>query len=172
MLQPQLCNAVAVEDTMHALIRQTLGLDILRNSSSCMAQVEAYLEAFAAAFDLEKHIRFNTPVLRVTPCKDDCRPSTSANSSVDAGQNGHSYGESATGSADSDVANGVSQNGLQDGGNAGRPEEEEKLPWPRWRVTTAPDQDQVHLPSATEENIANFGNQYRTCGLVAKKFTP
>ncbi|CAL8462038.1 g1569 [Coccomyxa elongata] len=115
------------------------------------AEVEAYLEAFAAAFDLEKHIRFNTPVLRVTPCKDNCRPSTSASSAADAGQNGHSYGENASGSAASDVAVGMSQNGLQNGGNAGRPEEEEKLPWPRWRVTTTPDQDQGDPTTSGEE---------------------
>lgn len=109
-----------------------------------MAQVEAYLEAFAAAFDLEKHIRFNTPVLQVAPCKDNCRPSTSANSSADAHPNGYSYGGNASGSAASNVENGMSTNGLQDGGNAARLEEAEELPWPRWRVTTAPDQDQVH----------------------------
>ena len=104
--------------------------------------MEAYLEAFAAAFDLEKHIRFNTPVLRVDPCKGNCRPSTSADSSADVGQNGQPYGGNASGSAPSDVGTGMSQSGLQNGGNAGHLEEAGELPWPRWRVTTAP--NQVH----------------------------
>ncbi|EIE25007.1 FAD/NAD(P)-binding domain-containing protein [Coccomyxa subellipsoidea C-169] len=55
------------------------------------AEVEAYLEAFAAAFDLEKYIRFNTPVLSLTPCEAGSPPRARLGSDT-APTNGHQAG--------------------------------------------------------------------------------
>ena len=122
--------------------------------------MEAYLEAFAAAFDLGKHIRFNTPVLRVTPCEGDARigaDSARQNGHLDGGnarigsegvcQNGHPDGGNVSGSAPDAATNGRSlPNGGESAGVNGTTGSEELL-WPRWQVTTAPNEEQVRHSS-------------------------
>lgn len=126
------------------------------------AQVEAYLEAFAAAFDLEKYIRFNTPVLSVTPCEGDARIGSeelSQNGHLDGGnartgsegwcQNEHPEGGNISESAPDAATNGHSMpNGGETAGVNGTAGSED-LPWPRWQVTTAPNEEQVRHGSSS-----------------------
>ena len=104
--------------------------------------MEAYLEAFAAAFDLEKYIRFNTPVLSLTPCEAGSPPRARLGSDT-ARTNGHRAGHQR------EVMPGTEEDrkglvGLPNGHAAvNGTSNSRELPWPRWRVTTASTGDQV-----------------------------
>ena len=110
-----------------------------------VAQVEAYLEAFAAAFDLEKHIRFNTSVLRVSHCERGGHPGARFGADS-ARQNGHLDNGNASRSAPGAAMEGHSMSNLPNGGEVAGENgtiDSEELPWPRWQVTTVPNEEQV-----------------------------
>lgn len=107
--------------------------------------MEAYLEAFAAAFDLEKHIRFNTSVLRVTHCEHGSHPGARFGAD-NARQNGLLDNGNASRSAPDAAMEGHSKSNLPNGGEIAGENgtiASEELPWPRWQVTTAPNEEQV-----------------------------
>ena len=75
-----------------------------------------YLQAFATTFDLEKHITFNTQVLRAQPLFRAALPSNGSNGS---------NGSKAPAEPPTDLKEAAEQaQGI--------------MPWPRWRLTTAP----------------------------------
>lgn len=72
-----------------------------------------YLQAFATTFDLEKHITFNTQVVRAQPLFRAALPSNGSNRCKAAAEPPTDLKEAA------EHAQGI-------------------MPWPRWRLTTIP----------------------------------
>ncbi|KAK9908844.1 hypothetical protein WJX75_003644 [Coccomyxa subellipsoidea] len=117
------------------------------------AEVEAYLEAFAAAFDLEKHIRFNTSVLRVSHCERGGHPGARFGADS-ARQNGHLDNGNASRSAPGAAMEGHSMSNLPNGGEVAGENgtiDSEELPWPRWQVTTVPNEEQGSVSTSGGE---------------------
>ena len=82
-----------------------------------------YLQAFATTFDLEKHITFNTQVVRAQPLFRAALPSNGSN------------GSSAPAEPPTDLKEAAEQaQGI--------------MPWPRWRLTTIPT-SVSHHPACT-----------------------
>lgn len=115
--------------------------------------MEAYLEAFMVAFDLDKHIRYGTTVLQVSP--------------IEGGSNGARL----NGRADGENATTSQQNGVENGASSHR---SEPLPWPRWRVTTAPTQVIQETPRSPLHRIGlsvPIAMRSRCGSLTSDQFT-
>ncbi len=113
------CEKLAsrVSACMHARMH---ACGVITHSAVCVhllvcasLQVEAYLEAFAEQYDLQRLVQYDTRVVRALPC---------------------SSRRSAAGT------DGVHENGTANG-HADRAAAHDKLPWPRWQVTTEPSND-------------------------------